>query len=56
MENLQGNIKEWEAKALDLSQRLAQFNRVKGKVDRPKTLYDQLTNNLKEVNVSQSRR
>jgi polysaccharide biosynthesis transport protein len=54
MENLQSNIKEWESKALDLSQRLAQFNRVKGKVDRLKTLYDRLTNNLKEVNVSQS--
>src|SRR5664279_5729866 len=54
MENLQSNIKEWEAKALDLSQRLAQFNRVKGKVDRLKTLYDRLTNNLKEVNVSES--
>ena len=53
MENLQSNIKEWEAKALDLSQRLAQFNRVKGKVDRLKTLYDRLTNNLKEVDVSQ---
>ncbi len=53
MENLQSNIKEWEAKALDLSQRLGQFNRVKGKVDRLKTLYDRLTNNLKEVDVSQ---
>src|SRR5689334_17329930 len=53
MENLQTNIKEWEAKALDLSQRLAQFNRVKGKVDRLKTLYDRLTTNLKEVDVSQ---
>jgi succinoglycan biosynthesis transport protein ExoP len=53
MENLQANIKEWEAKALDLSQRLALFNRVKGKVDRLKTLYDRLTNNLKEVDVSQ---
>jgi len=53
MENLQANIKEWEAKALDLSQRLAQFNRVKGKVDRLKTLYDRLTNNLKEIDVSQ---
>ena len=31
MENLQSNIKEWENKALDLSQRLAQFNRIKGK-------------------------
>ncbi|MEY2481311.1 MAG: polysaccharide biosynthesis transport protein [Verrucomicrobiota bacterium] len=53
MENLQSNIKEWEAKALDLSQRLAQFNRVKGKVDRLKLLYDRLTNNLKDVDVSQ---
>src|SRR5688500_2161681 len=54
MENLQTNIKEWEAKALDLSQRLAQFNRIKGKAERLKTLYERLTNNLKEVNVSQS--
>jgi succinoglycan biosynthesis transport protein ExoP len=53
MENLQSNIKEWEAKALDLSQRLAQFNRIKGKVDRLKMLYDRLTNNLKEIDVSQ---
>jgi capsular exopolysaccharide synthesis family protein len=53
MENLQANIKEWEAKALDLSQRLAQFNRIKGKVDRLKLLYDRLTNNLKEIDVSQ---
>src|SRR5215471_9064246 len=53
MENLQTNIKEWEAKALDLSQRLAQFNRIKGKVDRLKTLYDRLTGNLKDIDVSQ---
>jgi polysaccharide biosynthesis transport protein len=53
MENLQTNVKEWEAKALDLSQRLAQFNRIKGKVDRLKTLYDRLTNNLKDIDVSQ---
>jgi len=54
MENLQVNIKEWESKALDLSQRLAQFNRIKGKADRLKLLYDRLTNSLKDVNVSQS--
>src|SRR3954469_7218499 len=54
MENLQSNIKEWEAKALDLSQRLAQFNRIKAKAERLKTLYDRLLNNLKDVNVSQS--
>src|SRR5438128_9262513 len=54
MENLQTNIKEWESKALDLSQRLAQFNRIKGKAERLKTLYERLTNSLKDVNVSQS--
>jgi len=54
MENLQTSIKEWEAKSLDLSQRLAQFNRIKGKAERLKTLYDRLTNSLKDVNVSQS--
>jgi capsular exopolysaccharide synthesis family protein len=54
MENLRSNIKEWETKALDLSQRLAQFNRIKGKAERLKTLYDRLTNSLKDVNVSQS--
>jgi len=53
MENLRSNIKEWEKKALDLSQQLAQFNRLKGKVERQKTLYDRLTNNLKDVDVSQ---
>ena len=54
MENLQTNIKEWETKALDLSQRLAQFNRIKAKAERLKTLYDRLLSNLKDVNVSQS--
>ena len=53
MENLKSSIAEWEKKALDLSQRLAQFNRIKDKVDRQKTLYDRLTNSLKDVNVSQ---
>jgi succinoglycan biosynthesis transport protein ExoP len=54
MENLQGNIKEWDAKALDLAQRLAQFNRIKSKAERMKTLYERLTNSLKDINVSQS--
>ena len=53
MENLQSNIKEWETKALDLSQRLALFNRIKGKVDRLKALYDRFTNDVKNVDVSQ---
>src|SRR6476659_5152745 len=48
MDNLQANMKEWEKKALALSQQLAQFNRVKGKVDRQKQLYDRLTSNLKD--------
>src|SRR5437588_5054615 len=54
MKNLEGSIKEWDAKALDLAQRLAQFNRIKSKAERLKLLYDRLTNSLKDVNVSQS--
>ncbi|CAN5473956.1 hypothetical protein BH18VER1_BH18VER1_18930 [soil metagenome] len=54
MENLQSNVKEWEAKALDLSQRLAEFNRIRGKVDRMKALNDRLTNSLKDVGVTQA--
>src|SRR5437773_10009409 len=53
MENLQGNVKAWEVKALDLSHRLAQFNHIKGKVDRTKLLYERLMNDLKSVDVSQ---
>ena len=54
MENLQSSIKEWETKALDLSQRLAHFNRIKGKAERLKALYDRLMNDLKNVGVSQA--
>ena len=37
-----------------MSQRLGQFNRIQEKHDRAKTLYDRLTNNLKDVDMSQS--
>src|SRR5260370_19552617 len=47
MENLQTNIKEWEAKALDLSQRLAHIKRGKGNGDPLKTLHARQTTNLK---------
>ena len=57
MENLQSNIKEWESEALNnISQRHPQYNRLKGKVDRLKTLYDRLTGNLKDVDVSKDHR
>ncbi len=54
MENLETNIKEWEAKALDLESTARGFNRIKGKDDRLKTHHDRLTSNLKEVGVSQT--
>jgi polysaccharide biosynthesis transport protein len=54
MENLRENIKEWEAKALDLSQRLAHFNRIKGKAERLKAMYEKLMNELKGIGVSQA--
>ena len=39
-------LRNGKRRLLDLSQQLAQFNRLKGKVERQKTLYDRLTNNL----------
>jgi polysaccharide biosynthesis transport protein len=50
--NLESVIKEWDAKALSLSQRLAEYNRIKANLDRSKSLYDRLVNNLHDVDVT----
>jgi capsular exopolysaccharide family len=52
IDNLESVIKEWDAKALSLSQRLAEYNRIKGNLDRSKSLYDRLVNNLHDVDVT----
>jgi polysaccharide biosynthesis transport protein len=54
IDNLQSVIKEWDAKALLSSQRLADYNRIKSNLDRSKSLYDRLVNNLQDVNVTKN--
>jgi polysaccharide biosynthesis transport protein len=52
IENLQTSIKEWQAKALDLTQRMSEFNRLKDRVDRTKALSDRLTASIQSVDVN----
>jgi polysaccharide biosynthesis transport protein len=54
IDDLPAVIKEWESKALVLSERLAEYNRVKSNLDRSKSLYDRLVNNLQDVNVTRN--
>ena len=54
IDNLTSVIKEWDAKALSLSGRLANYNRIKGDFDRTKNLYDRLVNNLHDVDVTRN--
>ncbi|MBV9392059.1 MAG: AAA family ATPase, partial [Verrucomicrobia bacterium] len=54
IDTLESAIKEWSAKALSLSQRLAEYNRIKAAVDRSKGLYDRLVNNLHEIDVTRN--
>jgi len=53
MQNLEKVVKEWEAKALDLSQRMADYNRIKSKVDRSKSVYERLLTSLRNVGVGE---
>ena len=54
IDNLEVAIKEWDVKALSLSERLAEYNRIKERLDRSKALNDRLLNNLHDVNVTQN--
>ena len=54
IQNLQGVIKEWEAKALDLSTRISEFDRIKTKSDRAKEEYQQLLTNMQSVDVTKN--
>jgi capsular exopolysaccharide synthesis family protein len=51
MENLKTVIKQWEEKALDLSRRIADFDKIKSKSDRTRAQYDRLTAALHNVDV-----
>lgn len=45
-------IKQWEAKALDLSRRIADFDKLKSKSDRTRQQYERLTMSLHSVDVT----
>ena len=52
IENLTGVSKTWEAKALDLGRRIAEFNKIKSKSERTKAQYDRLLTSLRSVDVT----
>jgi succinoglycan biosynthesis transport protein ExoP len=54
IDNLNSVIADWDKKALSLSERLANYNRIKGNFDRTKSLYDRLVNNLHDVDVTRN--
>jgi capsular exopolysaccharide synthesis family protein len=51
IENTRAQIAEWEVKALDLSRRLGEFDRLNSKVQRQKLLYDRLIASVQSVDV-----
>lgn len=54
IKNTEAAIKEWEVKALDLSRRLGEFERLKGKVERLKGLYSRLLASVQSVDVNRN--
>jgi polysaccharide biosynthesis transport protein len=54
IENLSGVSKSWEAKALDLSRRIAEFDKIKSKAERTKGQYDRLLSSLRSVDVTKN--
>ncbi len=51
IENLEKTIKVWEVKALDLAKRIAEFDKIRSKIDRTKAIYDRVVGNLKSMDV-----
>lgn len=54
IENLTGVSKQWEDKALDLSRRIAEFDKIKSKSERTKSQYDRLLASLRSVDVTKA--
>lgn len=54
IENLQAQAEEWRAKALDLSQRMGQYERLKSRLDRAKGMYDKLLTSMQTVDVNKN--
>ncbi len=54
IQNTESGIKEWEVKALDLSRRLGEFERLKSEVERRKGLYTRLLASVQSVDVNRN--
>ncbi len=54
IQNIEGVIKEWSVKALELSGRIAEFDKIKSKSERLKSQYDRLLANLRSVDVTKN--
>ncbi len=54
IENLQTSIKDWEGRALDTTRRISEYNRLKARVERAKSLSDRLLLSIQSVDVNKS--
>ena len=54
IQNIENAAKEWEVKALDLSRRLGEFERLKSEVERRKGLYERLLASVQNVDVNRN--
>jgi capsular exopolysaccharide synthesis family protein len=54
IENLESQITEWQAKALDSSERLGRYEKLQGDWDRTKALYDRLLTSMQSVDVNKN--
>ncbi|MEO6739228.1 MAG: polysaccharide biosynthesis tyrosine autokinase [Chthoniobacteraceae bacterium] len=51
IKNLEGTIKIWEGKALDLARRVADWDKIRSKIERTKVQYDRLNGQLRSMDV-----
>jgi capsular exopolysaccharide synthesis family protein len=54
IDNLNKTITEWQAKAVDVGKRMAEYNRIKDKVDRAQEVERQQLTNLRNIDVSKN--
>ena len=54
IENLEKTVKIWEGKALDLARRIADWDKIRSKIDRTKAQYDRLNGNLRSMDVQRN--
>jgi polysaccharide biosynthesis transport protein len=53
IDNLEQVIAQWDEKALDLSRRIAEYDKIKSRIERNKHQYERLLSNLRSLDVTQ---